>query len=207
VKIGILGAGNIGGGLARAWTGKSHTLVLGVRDPADAEAQQLARDTGAQLATVTEAARFGDVVVLALPFGALDATLRPLAATLAGKIVIDCTNAIEKGPALKYGHTTSSAEVVATMLPGARVFKAFNTQGAETLANPRFDGHPATGFFCGDDAAARPVVAQLVADVGLEALDVGPLRNARLLEPMTLVWLAAATTFGTRDIGFRLVRR
>ena len=137
---------------------------------------------------------------------------REIVRTLGGNVrlsaSIDCTNAIVgSGPSLMYGHNTSAAEETAKKLPSARFYKAFNAQGAENLADPIYDGVPATGFFCGDDDQARAVVAQLITEVGFEALDVGPLKNARLLEPMPLLWFAAASALGSRQIAFRVMRR
>ena len=80
-------------------------------------------------------------------------------------------------------------------------------QGAENLANPVYPDGRATNFFCGDDAAGRELVRQLVEHVGFDAVDAGPLKNARLLEPMMLLWVACSHTLGTRDLAFRLVRR
>ena len=117
-----------------------------------------------------------------MPFGALEEVLHATG-DLSGKLVIDCTNAVAKGMSLAMGHTTSAAE----KLPGARVFKSFNAQGAENLANPIYDGVRATNFFCGDDADGRRVMKALVEEVGFDAVDAGPLKDARLLAPMMLL--------------------
>ena len=87
------------------------------------------------------------------------------------------------------------------------MFKSFNAQGAENLENPSYDGVPSTNFFCGDDAEGRKVMKQLVEDVGFDAMDAGPLKNARLLEPLMLLWVASSKALGTRDLAFRVVRR
>lgn len=206
MKIAIIGSGHIGAGLARAWAKKGHDVVFGARSPEDAELVALARGIGAGAKTVADAPKDADVVVFAFPYGAMGDVL---AATgdLAGKLVIDCTNAVEKGMTLRYGHTTSSSEELQTQIPKARVFKSFNAQGAENLANPVYDGAPATNFFCGDDAEGRRVVKALVEDVGFDPVDAGPLKNARYLEPMMLLWIAAAGAVGTRDMAFKLLRR
>ena len=206
MNICIIGSGHIGAGLARAWRRHGHSVVFGARDPEDAELLALCRELGATAAPVAAAPRGADVVVLAVPYGALEAVLGETGA-LDGQVVIDCTNAVERGMALKYGHTTSSAEELQKRLPRARVFKSFNAQGAENLANPVYPDGRATNFFCGDDAAGRELVRQLVEHVGFDAVDAGPLKNARLLEPMMLLWVACSHTLGTRDLAFRLVRR
>jgi predicted dinucleotide-binding enzyme len=206
MKICILGSGNIGGGLGRAWRARGHDVVFGARDPDDPELVALCGEIGARAAAVARAPVDAEVVVLAVPYGALDAVLGEVGG-LAGKVVIDCTNAVERGMKLKYGHTTSSAEELQKRLPEARIFKSFNAQGAENLARPEYPGGRASNFFCGDDAEARKLVRQLVEDVGFDAVDAGPLQNARLLEPMMLLWVACAQGLGTRDIAFRLLRR
>jgi hypothetical protein len=203
--ITIVGTGNIGGALARGWLRAGHHVRLAVRDSGAADVQELV-SLGASAVPVAGAADGSDVVVFAVPAGAV----RDLAGSLGkldGKIVVDCTNAIGKGFVLEYGHTTSSAEELAKALPGARVVRSFNQQGAETLQNPMFGGTPATNFVASDDAAARALVAQLAIDLGLDAVEVGPLASSRLLEPITLLWIAIAKAIGTRDFGLSLLRR
>jgi len=209
MNIAIVGSGNIGGGLARAWRKAGHQVTFGAREPGDAELTALAREIGATTATVAESVRSADVLVLAMPFAALDSVI---AATgdLAGKVVIDCTNAVKRGDSgmtLEYGHTTSSGEQVQAKLPKARVVRSFNAQGAENLANPVYGGVAASNFYCGDDGAAKETVARLIADVGFEAIDAGPLASARLLEPLMLLWITCSRTQGTRDLAFKLLRR
>lgn len=108
---------------------------------------------------------------------------------------------------LKYGHTTSAVEELQKRIPQARVFKSFNAQGAENLSRPEYPEGRETNFFCGDDPEGKKLVRQLVEDVGFDAVDAGPLKNTRLLEPMMLLWVACAQGLGTRDIAFRLLRR
>lgn len=209
MNVTIIGSGNIGGGLARAWQRAGHAITFGAREPGDGELAALCRDIGARATTVADSVREAEVVVLAMPFAALDGVL---AATgdLAGKIVIDCTNAVKRGPdgmTLEYGHTTSSGEHVQAKLPTARVVRSFNAQGAENLANPVYGGIAASNFYCGDDAEAKRVVAQLITEIGFEPIDAGPLASARLLEPLMLLWITTSRTLGTRDIAFKLLRR
>ena len=207
MKIAIIGSGHIGEGLARAWAKHGHTIVFGHRTPDDAELSALCKSIGATATSVAEAPRNADVVVLAVPWAALDDVLTATG-DLAGKVVIDCMNAVER-PAvvLKYGRTTSWAEELQKRVPGARVIKSFNAQGAENLANPVYGGVRAANFFCGDDGDGKRVVKTLVEDVGFEAVDVGPLKNARLLEPLMLLWVASSQALGTRDLAFKLLRR
>ena len=209
MKIAIIGSGNIGGGLARAWRSAGHPVTFGARDPAEAELAALCEQIGARAASIGDSVKDAEVVVFAMPFAALEAVLGATG-ELAGVTVIDCTNAVKRGPQgmeLEYGHTTSSAEQLQKRIPRAHVVKSFNAQGMENLANPRYGDVAASNFYCGDDANAKRKVATLVADVGFEPIDAGPLANARLLEPLMLLWLACSRTAGTRDIAFKLLRR
>lgn len=208
MKIAIVGSGNIGAGLARPWA-KGHEVTFAARDPNDAELGALAKEIGAKVATIADAVRAAEVVTLAMPYGAL-ADVVAAGGDWKGKIVIDCTNAVERGPAgmsLKYGHTTSSAEELAKTIPGAHVIKSFNAQGAENLANPVYGGVAASNFFCGDDAAAKAKVKSLIEAIGFEAIDVGPLSSARLVEPAMLLWMMSSRAVGSRDIAFKVLRR
>lgn len=209
MRVAIIGSGNIGGGLARAWRKAGHAVTFGARNTSDAELVALCSEIGATAAGIGEAARAAEVVVLAMPFAALDAVV-DATGDLAGKVVIDCTNAVTRGPdgmTLQFGHTTSSGELVQSKLPKARVVRSFNAQGAENLASPVYDGITASNFYCGDDADAKRVVAQLITEVGFEAIDAGPMRSARLLEPLMLLWITTSRQLGTRDIAFKLLRR
>jgi hypothetical protein len=206
MKIAIIGSGNIGGGLARAWGAKGHEIIFGARDLAEPELIALCSEIGARATTMANAVAAAEVVVLAVPFKALDEVIGA-AGSLAGKVVIDCTNAVGPGMQLIYGHTSSAAEELARKMPGARLFKSFNTQGAENLKDPLYGGIRATNFFCGDDVEGKKIVHQLVEDVGFEAIDAGQLAAARLLEPLMLLWVASSHALGTRDIAFKLLRR
>lgn len=208
MNIAIIGHGNIGGGLAKAWAAKGHALVFGARDPEKSDLAALAASLGAKTAPIRAAVEGAEVVVFAMPWGAVDDVIAG-AGDLTGKIVIDCTNAVVRGKSgmtLAYGHTNSSSEELQRKIPGAKVFKSFNAQGAENLAMPVYASGPAANFFCGDDAEARAVVSQLVKDVGFEPVFSGPLKQARVLEPMMMLWVTAARASGKRAMGFQLLR-
>ena len=204
LRLVVIGAGNIGGALARAWLRAGHDVRIATRDGASKEVSDLVA-LGATAVPVPGAAQGVDVVVFAIPAGAVVDAARSLG-SLDGKIVVDCTNAIAKGFTLQYGFATSSSEEIAKALPGARVVRAFNQQGAETLQNPSFGGLAATSFIAADDEDARHVVRELTADVGLDAVEAGPLSSARYLEPITLLWVAIAKAIGTREFGLSLLR-
>ncbi len=208
-KIGILGAGNVGGNLGRAWAQQGHEVVFGVRDPGSDKVRQALAAAGEAVRAVTlsEAAAWGDIVVIAVPWAAVPDTLAG-AGDLRGKIVVDTTNAIrwENGPVKAVD--TAAAEMIAGWLPGSYLVKAFNTIGAEHMLQPDFNGVRADMFICGDNAAARATVATLVRDIGFEARDAGPLRNAALLESLGTLWIHMATVGGLgRNVAFKLLEK
>ena len=210
MKIGIIGAGNVGGTLGRGWAEKGHDVFFGVRRPDDGKTQELIRGIGpkARAGTVRDDAAFAEVVVLATPFQATEGAIKQ-AGDLTGKVVIDCTNPLtEDFSRLTVGHTTSGLEQVIRWAKGARVFKAFNQTGFGIMANPALEGRQAVMFVCGDDEAAKPVVMQLAADIGFDAVDAGRLVQARLLEPWAMLWIHLAVTGAVgREFGFALLRR
>ena len=210
MKIGTIGAGNIGGTLGRAWAATGHQVVFGVRDPRGPKVQELVTATGgkARAASPAEAAAHGEVVLLATPWAAAQAALRG-AGDLTGKILVDATNPLRPDlSGLTLGHTTSAAEEVARWAPGAKVVKAFNTIGAQHIANPRFGTQSASMLICGDDLAAKKTVLLLAESLGFDPVDAGPLRQARLLEPLAMLWISLAYAYGHGpDIAFKLLRR
>ncbi|HTM41770.1 MAG TPA: NADPH-dependent F420 reductase [Terriglobales bacterium] len=209
MKIAVLGAGNVGGALGKLWAGRGHEVRFGVPDPGSEKVKTLLASTGgkAQAGSNREAAAAGEVVVLSVPWPAAEQAIRDCG-DLKSKVVIDCTNPLRPDfTGLALGTTTSAAEQVAAW-SGAKVVKAFNTIGAGNYGKAEFAGTRADGFYCGDDAAAKDKVKPLIADIGLNPVDVGPLRNARLLEPLAMLWidLAINQKWGPNH-AFKLLRR
>lgn len=201
----ILGTGNIGGGLARAWIRAGHDVRLAVRDQRAPDVVDLV-ELGAKAIPIDGAASGTDVLVVAVPAAvATEALAR--AGDLSGTIVVDCTNGIGAGLRMTAPLGTSGTEQLAARTPGARVVRAFNQQGAETLRDARFDGLRAASFVAGDDEAARQTVLALSRDIGLDSIDAGPIPAARALDHVTLVWLALSKALGSREIALTLLRR
>jgi 8-hydroxy-5-deazaflavin:NADPH oxidoreductase len=210
MKIAIIGAGNVGGTLGKGWAKAGHEVVFGVRDTQDAKLQELLATAGARAKAtgVREAAASADVIALTVPWSAAQDAVKSIG-NLNGKILLDCMNPLKPDlSGLTHGFTTSGGEQVASWAPGARVVKIFNTTGAGNMSNPAYPGGPAVMLYCGDDPAAKKVAAQLASDLGFDPYDVGPLQDARLLEPFALTWihLAAFQKLGT-NFAFRLVKR
>jgi NADPH-dependent F420 reductase len=182
----LIGTGNVGSALGRRFAENGHTVVYGSRTPDAADVAALVRETGhgaAALSPAAAAAR-SRVVVLAVPWTAAENVVRGLG-DLDGKIVVDPTNPrvmAADGFADYPPLPDSNAERIARLAPGAAVVKAFSTLGAETMFDPRLAQSPVTIPVVGDDRAAKEVVAGLAREIGLEAVDVGPLRHARIIE-------------------------
>ena len=211
MKIGILGAGNMGGTLGRLWAELGHEVYFGLRDAESVKAQRAFSAVGddAGWGTGADAAEFGDAILIAVPWEATQEVLTSIAPKLKGKVLIDCTNPIKPDlSGLVVGHTTSAAEEIARWAPGARVVKAFNTVGAGTLHDAKYGDHSASMFVCGDDEEAKKLVTQLADEIGFEVIDAGPLIEARYLEPLAMLWihLAIRGKFGSK-IAVKLLRR
>jgi hypothetical protein len=208
MKISILGAGNVGMALARALLRAGQPVTLGVPDPARYAEAVAALGAMATLTGSDEAIEHGELVILAVPYVAALA-IAQARADWQGRVLVDATNPLAPGLAgLSLGTTTSGAEEVAARARGARVVKAFNTTGAENMADSRYaQGQPMMPV-AGDDAAAREQVLSLSTLIGFDAVDIGPLSAARYLEPLAMVWIHLAFKQGQgRQFAFARLRR
>ena len=189
-KIGIIGNGNVGSALERGLTRAGHD-VRAVGDDANA---------------VRETASWADVVLLAVPFGAIDDVVGTIGDVVEGKTVIDATNAIGSDMNLAVGFTTSGAEELQRKLPNARVVKAFNTVFAQHMDSGRLGDKRLTAFVAADDQDAKRTVLELAREIGFDSVDGGPLQNARLIEPLAFfnIQLGYGLGMGT-DMGFKLL--
>jgi predicted dinucleotide-binding enzyme len=206
VRIAIIGMGNVGSALGRRWSEAGHDVTFCVRDPDDPGKRADAERVKARVGPVS-AARDAEAVLLAVPWAAVPDALKA-AGDLSGKVLLDCTNPVT--PELTHltiGFTTSSGEEVARLAPKARVVKVFNTNGAKNMADPDYGGHRVTMLYAGDDGANR-IAARLAEEIGFEAVYLGPLRKARLLEPLAMAWIVLARHRGLgRDFALNIVRR
>jgi len=192
MKIAFIGVGQVGAPLAAHLAEAGHDVVLAESKEGSASvAAALARSKRLSSRPVAEAVRSAEVVFLATPFQANEAIVRPLADSLAGKILVDCTNPV--GPGLSHGLKSerSGSEFLQSLAPQAHVVKAFTIYGFENFENPSYPAYPvkAAMLFCGNDRSAKERVASLISDCGFEPVDVGGLVQALHLEHMTLLWV------------------
>lgn len=213
MKLAIIGAGSVGGTLGTAWAQKAgHEIFFGVRSPNSDKTQALLQTLGskARAGTAAEAAAFGEMIVLATPWPATEAAIRSMG-DVGGRVILDLTNPLTMGPdglGLEIGHNISAGEKVQGWAKGAAVFKTLNTTGFGNMADPVFHGVKSVMFVAGDDAANKPRVIELVAALGFDVVDAGPLRNARLLEQHAMLWIELALKRGLgRGFAFAVVRR
>lgn len=185
MQVAIIGVGNVGSAIAQAAISAGHRVTLYADKP---EATRLAAEkTGASAAdSAREAADNAELVLLAVPYGALSAVLAELGPSLGGKVVVDVTNPLN-ATFTGLDTTTSAAEEVQAAAPSARVVKAFNTVFASRHAQPIENGLPLDAFYAGDDAVAKARVAVFAESLGYRPIDMGELKNARYLEGMAFL--------------------
>jgi len=191
MKIGIIGDGNAGSALARGLKHAGHEV----------------RAVGNDGAAVRDTAASSELVVVAVPFGAIDDVVKTAADALAGKTVVDATNPLDPSMNLAVGFTTSGAEELQKKLPKSRVVKAFNTVFAQNMESGKVGDQRLSAFVASDDEQARKQVVELARGIGFDPVDSGPLKNARLLEPLAYftIQLGYGLGMGTQ-IGFKLLR-
>lgn len=186
-KIGLIGSGNVGSNLGRVWASKGYAVMFSSRD-IEADRRLAAQiGAGARAGTPQDAAAFGDVLVFAVPYGALPDLGKSLGAALKGKVVIDASNPFpaRDGAIADEARAQGAGVVSARLLPGARIVRAFNAIGAARMGavheTPGRIGMP----MAGDDAAAVDVAAALIRDIGFEPVLVGRLDMGKYLMPGT----------------------
>jgi NADPH-dependent F420 reductase len=208
MKISIIGTGRLGSTLGKIWAHKGHTIMFGSHDPQ--KAKKLANSIGPNVkgGSYEEASKFSDVIILAVPWSGAKESIK-ISGDLKGKIIVDSTTTA--APHLGGSSiiiSPSAAEKVAKWAVGAKVIKAVHTIGVESLNKVLFGSQQASLFVCGDDFEAKSKVKQLGIDLGFEVIDAGPLRNARLIEPLAKLWIELAYNQGMgTDIAFKLLRR
>jgi predicted dinucleotide-binding enzyme len=226
MKIGVLGTGAVGRAMAGALTALGHDIVLGTRDPQrtlartapdrrgqPSVAEWLKEHPAVRLATFSEAARHGEMVVNATSGdGTLDAVESAGEANLAGKVLLDIANPLDFSqgfpPSLSVCNTDSLAEQIQRAVPQARVVKSLNTVNTSVMVDPAaVGGGDHTIFVCGNDAEAKGTVVGLLRDIGWrDIIDLGDLSNARGTEMYLSIWVRLMSTLGTPKFNVKVVR-
>jgi hypothetical protein len=214
MHIGILGTGEVGRALGTGFVGAGHEVKFGTREPGSEKAKALVSAVGgkATIGTFADAARFGEVTVLATLWAGTENAIRLAGVeSFAAKVVIDTTNPLDfsKGapPTLAVGGDDSAGEQVQRWLPKARVVKAFNIVGNASMVRPQYPGGPPDMFICGNDAAAKQVVTDICTAFGWPAIDLGGIEVARYLESLAMVWIVYGFKSNTWTHAFKLLRK
>jgi len=214
MKVGVLGTGDVGRVLAQAFVTLGHEVKMGAREAGNAKAAAWADSAGptASHGTFADAARFGDIVVLATLGVANESALRAAGLdSFDGKLLIDTTNPLDFSggmpPRLAVGHTDSGGEQVQRLLPRAKVVKAWNTVGNAQMFRPTLPGGPPDMFICGDDEGAKHQVGELLAEFGWGVADIGGIQGSRYLEAMCLAWVLYGIRSNTWNHAFKLLRK
>jgi NADPH-dependent F420 reductase len=209
MKIGIIGSGNMGGSLAKLWAAKGHKVLITSTTPE--QTALVAKSIGENVTTgsTADAVSYGDVVVFAFPYESLNDVISK-GGSFKNKIVIDLINPLTpdiKG--LLLGFSTSASEEIERLIPDAKVVKAFNTISAPVIksGNIKFKGVAPDVYYCGNDQESKAVAKKLIQDIGFEAVDSGPLTNARYLEPIAEFVIQLAILGMGDDIGVKVLRR
>jgi predicted dinucleotide-binding enzyme len=213
MKIGVLGSGDVAKALADGLLKHGHQVELGTRDPAKL-ADWTAQHRTARVGSFADAAKFGELVILAVKGTvAADALRAAGPANLTGKPVIDATNPIADAPPVNgvVKFFTSLDESLMERLQrefaGARFVKAFNSVGSPLMVNPQFQGGKPTMFICGNDEAAKQTVRGVLDQFGWETADMGTAEAARAIEPLCMLWLIPGFSRNEWNHAFKLLRR
>ena len=207
LKIGIIGAGQIGGTLATLWVQAGHEVLLSSRHPQQLQALAQSLGPKAHIGTPRAAALFGEVVLVSVPYAALPQIGRDLQAVLAGKVVLDTGNPYPQrdGPMAVQARAQGTGVASAQFLPGVRLVRAFNAINAGDLRREAHrSGTPIAIPLAGDDPQALEVAQRLVRDAGFEPVVVGPLARAREFDVGTAVYTRLLTAAQLRQaLGLR----
>jgi 8-hydroxy-5-deazaflavin:NADPH oxidoreductase len=194
-KIGVIGTGDVGTALANGFLKHGYAVMRGTREPKKLADWKKGAGANASVGTFADAAKFGEIVVLAVKGTAAEAGLALCGLeNLAGKTVLDATNPISDAPPQNgvfrvfTGPDASLLERLQKAAPKARLVKAFSCVGSAFMVDPKFKGGPPTMFICGNDAAAKADTTKILADFGWETEDMGGAEGARAIEPLAMLW-------------------
>jgi predicted dinucleotide-binding enzyme len=213
MKIGVLGSGIVAQTLAGGFLKQGHDTMMGTRDTSKLADWARANPKG-RLGSFSEAAAFGEVVVLAVKgLASMDALKAAGSKNLAGKPVLDATNPIADAPpangVLRFftTHDESLMEQLQREFPAARLVKAFNSVGNGEFVNPKYEAGRPTMFICGNDESAKKIAAQILDQFGWETADMGLVESARAIEPLCMLWCVLGFRNNEWTHAFKLLRK
>jgi predicted dinucleotide-binding enzyme len=212
MRVGVLGTGDVGKALGKAFVALGHEVTMGAREATNEKALAWAKETGSKAATFKDAVASADLVVLATLGAANPSVIESAGAdAFAGKIVIDATNPLDFSggmpPKLTLAGNDSGGEQVQRLLPKAQVVKAFNTVGNAFMFKPEFPGGPPDMFIAGNGDGAKKKIGELLVDFGWNVVDCGGIESSRYLEGMCLVWVIAGFKSGNWNQAFKLLKK
>ncbi|MGH9467953.1 MAG: NADPH-dependent F420 reductase [Terriglobales bacterium] len=209
MKVGILGSGDVAKSLAKGFLKEGHTVKLGSREPAKLTSWVQEAGNNASCGAVSETAKFGDLIVLAVSGAAAVQAIQMAGAdNFKGKLVLDATNPLDSmPPKLIGGLGSSGGELIQAALPGASVVKAFNSVGHPEFYKPQFAAGPPDMFICGDDPKAKEQASSICKAFGWNPVDVGGIGVSHYLEAAAMVWILTASAGGHWHQAFRLLRK
>jgi 8-hydroxy-5-deazaflavin:NADPH oxidoreductase len=210
MKLAIIGSGNIGKSIGKWASEAGYEVFFSAKNADHAKEAAVAAGNKAKYGTVREVVDKADMVLLAVPYRVVKELLSDIGSSLAGKVLIDVTNPLNSDySGLSLGFNTSAAEEIQKSAPEAKVVKAFNTIFSAIFAsqNPEIKGKKISVFYASDDEDGKSKVAELITRMGLDAVDAGPLKAARELEPLAFLNIALGYRQGHgTSIGFSFLR-
>jgi predicted dinucleotide-binding enzyme len=212
MNVGILGSGDVGKALARAFVSRGHKVTVASREPQKLAEFVHEHPDKLHAATFEETARAGELLVLSVAFAvAKEAIDLAGTANFAGKVLIDVTNPLKfeqgKPPTLAVSGNDSAGESVQRWLPGARVVKSFNTVGHALFVDPKFPNGPPTMFVAGNDDEAKNTVEQIAESFGWLVVDAGTIEASRYLEAMAMLWISYTIRTGNAQHAFKWLHK
>lgn len=210
-KVGILGSGKVAQVLGAGFLGHGYDVMLGTREPAKLS-DWLKQNPKASVGSFEDAARHGQLIVLTVKGVVAQSLATSVAASLAGKTVIDTTNPIAASPpvngVLKYFTSLDESlmERLQGSVPAANFVKAFNCVGNEFMVNPKITGGPPTMFIAGNSESARKEVTEVLKLFGWDVSDMGKAEAARAIEPLCMLWCIPLMTGGQRSHALKLIK-
>ncbi len=209
MKVAILGSGDVGQALAKAFKSEGHDVQLATRDVKSDKAKAIRDVQGIQVRPFAEVAEWCELAVLCVLYTALDDVVSQIRDHLKDKVVIDVTNPLDLSagmpPSLLIGTNDSAGEEVQRKLPQAKVVKALNSVGNGHMYKPSFGEVTPTMFYCGNDKGAKEVVHTILLSFGWQPVDIGDITGSRELEPLCILWVKYGMATNTWNHAFTML--